>query len=162
MHRRMFLGAATALATLPSVGSADEDGDAEPEPKTKTCEICGGEKPASMVDWTTVEPIEPLKADICRACQLVQDREPDRDECMQCGDEIGTGCYCEVEFPMGVSGLEARVAGYICGDCAEWIGTDIKYDSLDADPEASERLVEILDEEQRRMKQLEDSTEGSS
>lgn len=120
--------------------------------ETTTCDVCGGEKPAAHVDRTTVETIAPMEADVCRACQHVQDFELPEDVCMQCGDPIETGFYFEVEFPLGVAALPGFMSGTLCGDCASWMACDINYDAVQADDEAREQHLEILDEEREAAK----------
>ncbi|WP_225336362.1 hypothetical protein [Halomicrobium urmianum] len=154
MHRRTFLGAAAALTTLPTVEAASTDDDA---PDTQVCDICDAEKPAEMVERTTVETIAPLEADICRACQHVQNHEMGDGQCMQCGDDVSPGFYFEVEFPLGAAGLPGMLAGQLCGDCAGWVACDINYNGIDADEDASDQLTTIIDEETRRMNELEGS-----
>ena len=85
MHRRTFLGAAAALTTPPTVEAASTDDEA---PDTQVCDICDAEKPAEMVERTTVETIAPLEADLCRACQHVQNHDNGEGRCMQCGDDV--------------------------------------------------------------------------
>ncbi|MFW6435607.1 MAG: hypothetical protein ACOCY1_04430, partial [Halovenus sp.] len=93
----------------------------------KHCDICGGEKPAELIDHTTVETIAPMEADICRSCQHVQNHELPDGDCMKCGSELDARFYMEVEYPLGGDDLLARLSGALCGECAGWIGTDISY-----------------------------------
>jgi len=155
MQRRTFLGAAAALTTLPTVEAATGTDDEAPD--TQVCDICDAEKPAEMVERTTVETIAPLEADICRACQHVQNHENGDGQCMQCGDDVSPGFYFEVEFPLGAAELPGMLAGQLCGDCAGWVACDINYNGIDADEDASERLTDIIDEETQRMNELEES-----
>ncbi|MDS0284749.1 hypothetical protein [Haloarcula onubensis] len=122
-----------------------------------TCDICGGPKPPEMVDRTTVRTIDPMQADICAACQLVQDHSLPDDACMQCGETLDAGYYLELEFPLGAAGLPGRIAGSLCGDCAGWIACDINYEGLDADDETKTEFVDVVDEETDRLKELEGS-----
>jgi hypothetical protein len=149
MYRRTFLGAAAALTTV-EAASTDDEASA-----TQVCDICDAEKPAEMVERTTVETIAPLEADICRACQHVQNHDNGDGQCMQCGDDVSPGFYSEVEFPLGAAELPGMLAGQLCGDCAGWLATDINYNGIDAD--ASDQLTTIIDEETRRMNELEES-----
>lgn len=154
--RREFLGAAAALTTLPATGAGDAAAEADVEvPATQECDVCGAEKPASLIDRTTVEPIEPMEADICRVCQHVQDHELPDERCMKCGDEISSKCYLEVHYPLGPADLPAMLTGTLCGDCAGWVACDINYDGIDADDDAHETYVALLDEENEQRKELE-------
>lgn len=155
MQRRTFLGAAAALTTLPTVKVATSTDDETPE--TQVCDICDVEKPAEMVKRTTVETIAPLEADICQTCQHVQNHDIGEGRCMKCGDEVSPGFYFEVEFPFGAVQLPGVLAGQLCKDCAGWVASDINYNGIDADEDASERLTAILDEEKRRLNELEGS-----
>lgn len=159
--RRQFLGAAAALTTLPALGATEATGERE-APATQECDVCGGEKPAEMVERTTVETARAIEADVCLACQFVQNHELEDGRCMQCGDEIPSGFYLEVHFPLGPAELPGMIAGQLCGDCAGWVACDINYDAVDADEGASEKLVEILDEETRRMKELKSAAEAEN
>lgn len=152
MQRRTFLGAAATLAALPTPAVAETERD--DAPSTQVCDVCGGKKPAEMVDHVSVDTIAPFEADICEACQHVQNHRLDEGQCMQCGDEIGLGFHIEVEFPLGEANLPGMLAGELCGDCADWIACDINYESVDADEAASEELLNILDEERRRLDEL--------
>lgn len=117
-------------------------------PERQECDVCGGEKPAPMVERTTVKPIEPVEADICETCQLVQNHGFPDDACMQCGAALPDGGhYIEVEYPLGAADLPARLAGSLCGECAGWIGCDLQYEGLRADDDASEEFVAIQDRE---------------
>ncbi|AKU09895.1 hypothetical protein [Haloferax gibbonsii] len=156
MQRRTFLSAAAVLATHPTTAVAEVDADGDTS-LTKMCEICGGEKPAEMVDHVSVDTIAPFEADICAACNHVQNHWLDEGQCMQCGDEIGRGFHIEVKFPLGESGLPGMLAGELCGDCAGWVACDINYESVDADEDAHKQLIEILNEEKRRMNKLEET-----
>ena len=122
MQRRTVLGAAAALATLSTLEAASTNAD---PPETQACDICDGNKPAEMIERTTVEPIAPLEADICRPCQRVQTHDADDGHCMQCGDAVSPGCYIEVEFPLGAAALPGRLAGQLCGDCAASVACGI-------------------------------------
>ena len=129
MQRRTVLGAAAALATLPTLEAAtNTNTDADP-PETQVCDICDGDKPAGMVERTTIEPIAPLEADICRPCQRVQTHDTDDGHCMQCGDTVSPRCYAEVEFPLGAAALPGRLAGQLCGDCAASVACGINDNS---------------------------------
>ncbi|MWG36595.1 hypothetical protein [Halomarina oriensis] len=153
MQRRTFLGAAAALTTLPTVEAATSTDDEAPD--TQVCDVCDAEKPAGMVERTTVETIAPLEADICRACQHVQNHDNGDGQCMQCGDDVSPGFYFEVEFPLGAAELPGMLAGQLCGECAADMACDVNFSGVDADEDAHERLIEILDEETRRMNELE-------
>ncbi|WP_053773228.1 hypothetical protein [Halorubrum tropicale] len=110
------------------------------------CEICGDEKPAHLVDRTTVKPIDPLEADICESCQHVHNHRLDEDVCMKCGSEMdGAGFYLELEHPLGAEDLQANRCGGLCGDCAGWIGTEITFKAIEADEAALQELVRLLD-----------------
>lgn len=109
MQRRTFLDAAAALTTLPTVEAADPADDETP--KTRVCDVCDAEKPAEMAERTTVETIAALEADICRACQHVQDHEMGDGQCMQCGDDVSPGFYFEVKFPLGAAELPGMLGG---------------------------------------------------
>ncbi|PHQ45122.1 hypothetical protein DJ68_14570 [Halorubrum sp. C3] len=111
------------------------------------CEVCGGEKPAELIDHTTVETIAPLEADICQSCQHVQNHELPEDGCMKCGRDLEDSFYMEVEFPLGPEDLPARLSGSLCGDCAGWVGTEINYEAIDADEEAFQELIRLLDKQ---------------
>ncbi|WP_136690053.1 hypothetical protein [Halorhabdus amylolytica] len=126
-------------------------------PDRQECEVCGAEKLPEMVDHTTVAPIAPLEADICRACQLVQDHDLPEGVCMQCGDPVETGFPIELEFPLGPADLPGRLTGILCGDCAGWIACDINYDAIDADEEAHEAFIEVLEKKREREAELEGS-----
>lgn len=119
-------------------------------PERQRCEVCGAEKPADMVDRTTVATVGALELDVCETCQLVQNHELPEDVCMKCGDDVDGGFYMEVEYPIGPSGALGQRSGTLCGDCAGWIGCRIAYQSLDADDDAREAHVELLDEEHER------------
>ena len=110
------------------------------------CAICGAERPAELVEETTVATIKPMKADICAACQLVQDHTLADAVCMQCGADADPGFYIELEFPLGVAELPGRLTGGLCGDCAAEIACRINYEGVDADPEAKEELTALIDE----------------
>ncbi|ERH03260.1 MAG: hypothetical protein A07HR60_00958 [uncultured archaeon A07HR60] len=155
MQRRTFLDAAAALTTLPTVEAADPADDETP--KTRVCDVCDAEKPAEMAERTTVETIAALEADICRACQHVQDHEMGDGQCMQCGDDVSPGFYFEVKFPLGAAELPGMLGGQLCEDCAGWVACDINYNGIDADEDASDHLTTILDEETRRMNELGES-----
>jgi formate dehydrogenase maturation protein FdhE len=153
MHHETFLGAAAALATLPTVEatpSTDHEAAA-----TQMCHICGGEKPAGMVERTTVDTIAPLEADICHACQHVQNHDNGDGQCMQCSDAVSSGFHIEVKFPLGTAELPGRLAGQLCGDCAGRVAADLNCNGIDADDTAREQLAAIIDEETERMADLE-------
>ncbi|WP_053773055.1 hypothetical protein [Halorubrum tropicale] len=115
-------------------------------PELQYCEICGDEKPAHLVDRTTVKAIDPLEADICESCQHVHNHRLDEDVCMKCGSEMDSaGFYLELEHPLGAEDLPANRSGTLCGECADWIGTDISYEAIDADEAALQELVRLLD-----------------
>jgi hypothetical protein len=122
------------------------------------CAICGGEKPADLIDETTVEPIEPMTADICRSCQIVQDHEPPEGVCMQCGDDVDPGFHIEVEYPLGAAGFLALKTGSLCGDCAGWVACDINYQGIGADEDAHDELLAALEEETEQLREMEVET----
>lgn len=158
--RRAFLGAAAALTALPAAGAGDVAAQTDvEEPATQECDVCGGEKPAEMVERTTVAPIDPMEADICRACQHVQDHELEDGRCIQCGDDLSSEFYIEVHFELGPAELPGMIAGQLCGDCAGWVACDITYDGVRADDEAYEEHIEILDEETQRLKEIENAAD---
>ena len=126
-------------------------------PDRQECDVCGAAKPREFVEHTTVAPIDPAEADVCRACQLVQDHELPDDVCMQCGDPLDTGFAIDLEFPLGPANLPGHLSGTLCGDCAAWIACDINYDAIDADGEAHETFIELLDAETERVAELEGS-----
>jgi len=142
--RRAFLEAAALVATTPTAAVTSADG----APATTECAICGEEKHA--VEWTTVDPIAPLEADICAVCQFVQNHALPDDVCMECGDPVESGFYIELEYPLGEADLPARTAGTLCGDCSAWIASDIAYRGVQADPGAKERFHELIDAETNR------------
>lgn len=150
MQCRQFLGAAAALTTLPTTSTE--------APATQVCAICDAEKPAEMVDQTTVDPIAPREAAICRACQHVQNHEMGDGQCMQCGAAVSSGWHFEVAFPLGAAELPGMLAGQLCGACAAEIASDVNFFGVEADDAAHEQLIEILDEETRRLTELEHST----
>jgi len=118
--------------------------------ETVACAICGAERPAELVEETTVATISPLEADICAICQLVQDHALADTVCMQCGADADPGFYIELEFPLGVTELPGKLTGGLCGDCAADIACRINYEGVDADPEAKEELTALIDEEADR------------
>lgn len=114
------------------------------------CEICGDEPPADLLEETTVATIAPMRATLCTVCQLVQDHTLPDDVCMECGDELDERFYIEIEYPCGVADLPARLAGNLCGDCAEVIGSQINYRGVQADDEAAQRFADLVDEQTDR------------
>lgn len=124
-------------------------------PDVQTCAVCGAEKPADVVEQTTVAPIAPIEADICRACQHVQDHSLPRDACMKCGDALSPGFRIDIEYPLGSADLPGRLTGSLCGDCASWIACEIKYEAIDADEDAHSEYMELLDEEYELRSELE-------
>ncbi|MDQ2072826.1 hypothetical protein RBH20_09795 [Haloarcula sp. H-GB4] len=144
--RRAFLEAAALVATPLAAGSGSPDDG----PTTVECDICGANKPAEMVDRTTVQPITPLKADICAVCQFIQNHALPDDVCDQCGAPVDTGFGIELEYPLGEADLPALKTGRLCGDCAAWIGSDIAYRGLKADPDAHEQWLDLIDAEKGR------------
>lgn len=155
MERRRFLGAAAALTALSAADTADAatdtDGDAEDgdAAATQHCEVCGVERPAAFVDHTTVKPIAPAAADICRVCQHVQTHDPGEQRCLQCGTDAAAGFTITIAFPLGVAALPAERTGALCGDCASSLACEITYDGVDADDDASQRLSDLIDAEHR-------------
>ena len=124
----------------------DNHGGEAAERDLQRCEVCGTEKPAHLVDRTTVKAIDPLEADICESCQHVHNHRLNDDVCMKCGSETdGAGFYLELERPLGAEDLPANRSGSLCGDCADWIGTEIAYEAIDADEAALQELVRLLD-----------------
>jgi hypothetical protein len=126
-------------------------------PDVQTCDVCGAEKPADMVERTTVDTIGPMEADVCATCRQVQDHQLPDDVCMKCGDELEAGSYLEIEFPLGAAELPGHIAGYLCGDCAAWIAHRINYSGIDADDEAYEEYLDRIKEEDRRLRAPEES-----
>ena len=127
-----------------SDNEADDDETADVD--LQRCEVCGAEKPADLVDHTTVETIAPMEADICESCQHVHNHRLDDDVCMKCGSKTdGAGFYLELEYPLGAEDLPAKRAGGLCGECADWVGTEIAYEAIDADEAALQELVRLLD-----------------
>ena len=152
--RRTFLrGVALAATPLPSAGASPADGDEGTQP----CDICGAEKPASMVTQTTVGPIAPLEASICAVCRFVQDHTLPDGVCDQCGDAVDSGFAIELEYPLGEAGLPAFKARALCGDCVAWITSDIAYRSVDADPESKQTFRDLVEVENERLADLEGS-----
>ncbi|MGB9931552.1 hypothetical protein [Haloarcula amylolytica] len=124
---------------------------------TQHCDVCGADKPASMVTQTTVAPIAPLEASICAVCEFVQDHALPDGVCDQCGDAVDPGFAFELEYPLGVAGLPALKTGQLCGDCAAWIASDIAYRSVDADPESKQTFRDLIEAENERLAELEGS-----
>ncbi|MBV0900173.1 hypothetical protein [Haloarcula salina] len=146
--RRAFLEAAALVATTPLPGGNDTAAD--DDPATAECDICGAAKPAGMVDRTTVDPIAPLEADICAVCQFVQNHALADGVCDECGDPAEPGFSIELEYPLGEANLPAFSAWELCGDCVSWIASDIAYRGVDADPEAKETYVDLIDAQHER------------
>lgn len=119
------------------------------------CDICGGDKPADMVNRTTLPSIDPIEVDVCRVCEIVQKYEHPDDVCRKCGDDIGTGFSIEIEYPLGTGEFPARLSGSLCADCAGWIGHNITYHSIESDEEACDEWVDVIREQRRRLSELE-------
>jgi formate dehydrogenase maturation protein FdhE len=152
MNRRRFLEAAAAVSALP-LSAPTADGSVDDSPTTRTCDVCGGEKPAEMVEQTTIKPLEPLEITACEICQHVQNHSLSDHQCMQCGADIDIGFGIELEYPLGPDDLPAFMSGQLCGECAGWIASDINYEGIDADEKANDHLCDLLDAQRARLRE---------
>lgn len=146
MQRPPFLSAAALTPLSTDAVTTTTDTSA-----TQRCDICGGEKPAEMVERTTVKPIAPREADICWTCQHVHDHDTGDGRCLQCGEAVSSGFHLDIAFPLGVAELPGTRTGHLCGDCAGRMASEITYSGVEADDDAQTKRMEILDEETERM-----------
>ncbi|SFH05286.1 hypothetical protein SAMN04488063_0019 [Halopelagius inordinatus] len=123
---------------------------------TKACRVCGAEKPTAVVRETTVDPIAPLRAEVCRTCEFVQNHSLPDDRCAQCGESVKVGFSLELEYPLGEAELPAFIAVTLCDDCASWVACDIAYGGVDADEEAHDQYIDLIDREMALQREAEE------
>lgn len=123
-----------------------------------TCQICGGELPADLVETTTVATIDPIEASICGVCQLVQDHSQPEGHCMECGDVLDFGYYIEIEYPCGVGDFFGKVAGSLCGDCAARHAFQINSRGVENDEEASEQYTALVDKQAQARREIQETS----
>ena len=156
MNRRAFLGAAAAVAALPTdVGDVDTSAVAEPAEQVRDCDVCSKETPVEMLNRTTVPEIAPLKAWVCWTCQFFHRFERGDGVCNECGDALDTAYTVEIEHALGPADLPARRTFSLCGDCAEWKATQIITRGIDTDAVAKRRWLDLMERETRRLNELE-------
>ena len=156
MNRRAFLGAAAAVAALPTdAGDVDASAVAEPAEQVRDCDVCSKETPVEMLDRTTVPEIAPLQADVCWTCQFFHRFEPADGVCNECGDALGTAYTVEIEHALGPADLPARRTFSLCGDCAEWKAHQLIHRGIKTDAVAKRRWLDLMRRETRRLNELE-------